>query len=177
MVSAPFDRPKTAHACKALRRARLRAPPRAGRRAEASGRAGQFEAAEGAAERLEAIRVAQGRNLHAIVVDEQVMEENRPCRRCCCCRARIPPPDGRNRPQAREAERQEMLGAVQPARRGTLARLFDHERAVAAERIMRLAAENEMVLLQEMALAASAAPDGAAGGDGGRTDAGAVGAG
>jgi hypothetical protein len=35
-------------------------------------------------------------------------------------------------------------------------RLFEHERFEASERIMRVAAENEMVLLQEMALAAAA---------------------
>ncbi|KAJ1478344.1 hypothetical protein T484DRAFT_1904777 [Baffinella frigidus] len=88
----------------------------------------QFEEEDTAAERLEAMRIAQEKNLHRVVVDEQ----------------------------QKEGQRQEMLAAVQPAQRGTLARLFDHERAQATERIMRMAAENEMVLLQEMAMAASA---------------------
>lgn len=36
-----------------------------------------------------------------------------------------------------------------------LSRLFEYERQEASERIMRVAAENEMVLLQEMALIAA----------------------
>lgn len=49
-----------------------------------------------------------------------------------------------------------MLAAVQPRKVGHLNRLFEQERLEASDRIMRVAAENEMVLLQEMALVAAA---------------------
>ena len=49
-----------------------------------------------------------------------------------------------------------MLAAIQPGKMAHLNRLFEQERLDATERIMRVAAENEMVLLQEMALVAAA---------------------
>ncbi|KAJ1482584.1 hypothetical protein T484DRAFT_1803485 [Baffinella frigidus] len=51
--------------------------------------------------------------------------------------------------QHTEAQRQEVLAAAQPAQRATLERLFDHERAQATERIMRVAAELEQVLVRD----------------------------
>ena len=78
--------------------------------------------------RLEKLGIEQGKNLYHIVREEHELEK----------------------------ERLRMLSAVQPKKQAQLNRLFEQEREEASQRIMRVAAENEMVLLQEMALMAAA---------------------
>jgi len=53
--------------------------------------------------------------------------------------------------RAREDERTRMMEAVLPHRRKTLRALLDEERREASERIQRVAAENEMQMMHEMA--------------------------
>ena len=77
---------------------------------------------------LETLRVELGKNLYQIVVEEQESEK----------------------------ERLRMLAAVHPNKKAHLNRLFEQEREEASQRIMRVAAENEMVILQEMALMSEA---------------------
>ena len=77
---------------------------------------------------LETLRVELGKHLYQIVVEEQELEK----------------------------ERLRMLVAVHPNKKAHLNRLFEQEREEASQRIMRVAAENEMVILQEMALMSEA---------------------
>ncbi len=112
--------------------------------------------------RLETLRIEQGKNLYHIVREEQELEKEassalhtifsqRETRTAC---EHMPNHGVTNGFRARQ--RLKMLSAVQPGRVAHLNRLFEQERLDATERIMRLAAENEMVLLQEMARLAAA---------------------
>jgi hypothetical protein len=112
--------------------------------------------------RLEKLRIEQGKNLYHIVREEQELEKeassafpifDSQTETCTACGRML------NNGMTNGFcawQRLKMLTAVQPGRVAHLNRLFEQERLDATERIMRLAAENEMVLLQEMARLAAA---------------------
>ena len=113
--------------------------------------------------RLEKLRIEQGKNLYHIVREEQELEKEASAydtHARARTRTRLQRMRARTHCKIDENnlgmwQRLRMLAAIQPGKMAHLNRLFEQERMDATERIMRVAAENEMVLLQEMALVAA----------------------